>query len=149
MDAATRISDLIVLSQRLIDLLSRENHALQEHRSDEVRTLLEQKDELSRAYETRIKGLVEHADGAAIGAVDQTLRDQLRTLGEAVQRLSQENAERLRIAIEVNRRVLQEVADAVKAGQQRLRTYSATGAPAFAARRAAPTSVPISLDKSL
>lgn len=149
MDASKRISDLIVISQRLAEFLTVENRALAAGRFDETRTLVDQKDELSRAYESRIKGLAEHAGAETIGAVGPALREQLRTLGTLVQDLSQENARLLRIAMEVNRRVLNEIAAAVKAGQSQAGTYSRTGEMAAGAFRAAPASIPISLDKSL
>lgn len=148
MDAAQRISDLIVISQGLADLLAMENHALRSGRVEESCALFHQKDELSRAYESRIKGLAEHTDGASMAAVEPALKDQLRALGEHVQELSRENTQLLRIAIEVNRRVLNEVTTAVKAGQAGPGTYSKTGG--FAGpMRASAANIPMSLDKSL
>lgn len=149
MDASKRISDLIVISQRLADFLTVENRALAAGRFDETRALVEQKDDLSRAYESRIKGLAEHAGAEAMGTVEPALRDRLRTLGAHVQDLSRENAKLLRIAMEVNRRVLNEVAAAIKAGRPGPGTYSRTGGMAATGLRAAPASIPISLDKSL
>ncbi len=149
MDASKRISDLIVISQRLTDFLTIENRALAAGRFDETRAMVEQKDDLSRAYESRIKGLAEHTGAEAMGAVEPALREQLRTLGARVHDLSRENAKLLKIAIEVNRRVLNEIATAVKARQPGSGTYSRTGGMAAAGLRAAPASIPISLDKSL
>ena len=148
MDASQRISDLLVISQRLADLLAAENRALRNGRMDEIRAMMGQKDDLSRAYESRIKGLTEHVDGAAMAAVEPALQAQLRALGELVQDLSRDNAQLLRIAMEVNRRVLNEVATAVKAGQSSPGTYSKTGNLTGPLRTAA-ANVPISLDKSL
>lgn len=147
MDASQRISDLIAISQRLADLLTAENRALRNGRMEEVRAMVDQKDDLSRAYESRIAGLAEHADGAVMTEVEPALRAQLRTLGEQVQELSQDNAQLLRIAMEVNRRVLNEVATAVKASQVSAGTYSRSGG--LKAPRRATANVPISLDKSL
>lgn len=149
MDASKRISDLIVISRRLADFLASENRSLTAARFDETRALVGQKDELSRVYESRIKGLAEHADAEAIGAVDPALREQLRTLGTEVQDLGRENARLLNIAMEVNRRVLNEVAAAVKASQPGSGTYSHTGEMGSGRYRAAPANTPISLDKSL
>ena len=148
MDAAQRISDLIVISQRLAELLAMENQALRNGRTAESCAMIEQKDDLSRAYESRIKGLVEHADGATMTEVEPALKDQLRALGERVQELSRENTQLLRIAIEVNRRVLNEVTTAVKAGQAGPGIYSRTGGVA-GPMRASASNVPMSIDKSL
>lgn len=149
MDASKRISDLIVISQRLADVLARENRALRENRRDEVQALLEQKDELSRAYESRIKGLAENAGAPEMAEVDPSLKEQLRDLGEEIQRLTEENVMRLQVAMEVNRRVLDEVAEAIKSSQATPAIYSNTGAHARDHERKASGTVSISLDRSL
>lgn len=148
MDASQRISDLIVISQGLADLLIMENRALRNGRPDEIHALIGPKDELSRAYESRIKGLAEHADAATMATVEPALKEELRAVGEQVHELSLENAQLLRVAMEVNRRVLHEVATAVKASQASPGTYSKTGGIA-GPYRAAAVNIPISFDKSL
>ena len=149
MNASKRIGDLIIISQRLADLLIQENRALREHRTDNVQALIIQKDEISRAYESRIAGLSKHATGEDIEAVDKSLKDQLRILGQEIQELSEENAIRLQVAMEANRRVLHEVAEAVKSNTPGPGTYSNTGVVSRDPSHAAPGNVPISLDKSL
>lgn len=149
MDASKRIGDLIVISQRLADLLTRENQALRGNHPDEVQALLDQKEELSRAYESRIAGLAEHANGAAMDAVDPPLKDRLRSLGEEILILSEENTVLLKVAMEVNRRVLHEVAEAVNTSRSSQTSYSNKGTPGHQARRGASRNVAISLDESL
>lgn len=127
MDASKRIGDLIAISRSLAELLALENKALRDHKPDEVRALLEQKDELSRAYESRVAGLVDHVKAEEMKTVNQTLKDQVRILGQKIHELGTENAGLLRIAMEVNRRVLHGVADAVKASQPSAGTYSKSG----------------------
>lgn len=148
MDASQRISDLIAISQRLAEFLVMENRALRGGRTEETRSLVEEKDELSRAYESRIKGLAEHADAPIMATVDPALKEQLHALGEQIQDLCQENIHLLRIAMEVNRRVLNEVAAAVKASQLSPGIYSKTGGMA-GPYRAAAANLPLSFDKSL
>jgi hypothetical protein len=149
MDAATRINDLIVISEQLSDVLARENKALRERRHGELDILLPRKDELSRAYFTRIQGLAEHAKDDDVKAVDPALRDRLRERGEQVRGLVEENAQLLTIAREVSRRVLDSVAEAVKASQPKAGTYSAEGRVDAARARSAPPNLPISVDQSL
>ena len=149
MDATKRINDLIVISENLADLLARENRALRDHKNQEVATLVEQKDALSRAYETRIEGLAEHAADEDVGAVDQMLRDRLRGLGVEVQGLMEENLQLLNVAIEVNRRVLENVAEAVKVSQPGPGVYSQEGTVDAGKHRAAPKNIPLSIDRSL
>ena len=149
MDASKRVSDLIAISQKLAEVLTIENKALRAGRFDETRALVERKDELGRAYESRIKGLADNAGAEDIGAVDPSLRDQLRSLGADVQELSRENARLLSVAMEVNRRVLNEAAAALKAGQRGAGTYSRTGEVGKQPFRAPPTNTPLSVNKSL
>lgn len=149
MDASKRISDLIVISQRLVDLLRRENAALRDHRTDDIQAQVNEKEEASRAYESRIAGLAEHVGGEEMDATDPTLKDRLRSLGQEIQDLSAENAMRLEIAMEVNRRVLHEVAEATKSAQPGAGTYSDKGAVTNGSRGPAQGSVPISLNKTL
>ncbi|MCG8508552.1 MAG: flagellar protein FlgN [Rhodospirillales bacterium] len=148
MDASKRVGDLIAISRQLAELLTQENTALRDNQPDQVTALFDQKDELSRAYESRVSGLAEHVGAEEMKTIDLTLRDHLRILGREIQTLSAENAGLLQIAMEVNRRVLHGVADAVKASQPSAGTYSNTGTISHGARRVAPQNVPISLDKS-
>ena len=148
MDTGKRIGDLIVLSQRLADLLAKENRALREGRPEEVRLMLEQKDELSRAYESRVLGLSEHSDGESISAVDPASREQLRELGKLIQELSAENGRLLQVAMEVNRRVLHGVAEALRSSQPGPGTYSKTGDIGQTHRRKGAQAAPLSLDQS-
>jgi len=149
MDASKRISDLIVISKRLGDILTQENAALRDHRTSHIQALVNEKDEVSRAYESRIAGLAEHVSGEEMDEVDEILKDRLRALGQEIQELSTENAMLLQVAMEVNRRVLHEVAEAAKSQQPGAGTYSNKGAIMTGSHRPAQGNVPISLDKSL
>ncbi len=148
MDATKRISDLIVISQRLADLLARENKALRDHKAHEVQGFLEQKVELSQAYESRISGLGEHASAEAMAGVDPALREQVRALGERIQSLSSDNTMLLQVAMEVNRRVLHEVADALKSANGQT-GYTRDGTLGYRPGHGNPHSISVSLDKSL
>ncbi|MBT3358862.1 MAG: hypothetical protein HN403_04455 [Rhodospirillales bacterium] len=149
MDASKRISDLIIISKRLAELLIQENTALRDHRTGDVQALINEKDETSRVYESRIVGLSEHATDEDIAEVDEILMDQLRFLSKEIQALSEENAMRLQVAMEANRRVLHEVTEAVKANTPGPGTYSNSGVVSKGPSQAAPGNIPISLDKLL
>ena len=149
MDATTRINDLIVISEELADVLAQENQALRDRQHGTLDTLLPRKDELSRAYFTRIQGLAEHAQEGEMKTVDPAVRERLRHQGELVRELVEENAKLLTIARDVSRRVLDAVAEAVKASQPQAGTYSATGKVDPSQGRAAPPTVSISIDQSL
>jgi len=147
MDPTNRVNDLIVITGRLADLLERENDALRNRRSKELNDILDEKVTLGRVYESRIMGLTEAAD--ALDEVDPELRERLRGVGDKVNGLIEENAKLLKIAIEANRRVVNLIAEAVKASVPSAGTYSPTGAATPQGHRAAPRNVAISVDRTL
>lgn len=126
MDLTKRVNDLIVITGRLADLLERENVALREKRNKELNEILDEKVTLGRVYESRIMVLTE--DPEALDRVDQELCKRLRGIGEKVNGLIEDNAKMLKIAIEANRRVVNLIAEAVKASVPSAGTYSPTAA---------------------
>ncbi len=146
MDPTNRVNDLIVITNRLADLLARENDALSNRKYSEINEILDEKVTLGRVYESRIMGLTD--DPAALLEVDADLRDQLRSLGEKVNGLIEENAELLKIGIEANKRVVNMIAEAVKASVPSAGTYSANGAPGVE-QQAASKNVAITVDHTL
>lgn len=147
MDMKQRVDDLIVISGRLAELLARENEALRQRQSQVVAGLLDDKAKLSRAFETRVQGLVEQA--AKIAEVDAEARDRLRTLGAKVRELMAENGRLLKVAIEAHNRVVGLIAEAVKSSAPGPKTYSASGATAPRSRGAAAQVAPVSVNRSL
>lgn len=126
MEAQKRINDLIIIAGHLATLLERENDALRCRRMAEVGDTLTEKNALIRAFESRVEGLADQAGDLA--QVDSDLRERLAGIGHKVNRLIDENARYLKIAIEANRRVMDSVADAVKSSRPGAGTYSANGA---------------------
>ncbi len=147
MDPTKRVNDLIVITGRLADLLERENLALINKQNQDLYDILDEKVTLGRVYETRIMGLAE--DSEALDGVDPELLERLRDMGKKVKGLIEENAELLKVAIETNRRVVDLIAEAVKASTPSAGTYSQTGATEMPNHRAAPKNVAISLDHTL
>ena len=146
MDPTNRVNDLIVITNRLADLLTRENDALGNRKYSKINEILDEKVTLGRVYESRIMGLTD--DPAALKEVDADLRDQLRSLGEKVNGLIEENAQLLKIGIEANRRVVNMIAEAVKASVPSAGTYSANGA-AGVEQHAPSKNVAITVDHTL
>lgn len=147
MDPTKRVNDLIVITGRLADLLELENLALINKQNQDLYDILDEKVTLGRVYETRIMGLTE--DSEALDGVDPELLERLRDMGKKVNGLIEENAELLKVAIETNRRVVDLIAEAVKASTPSAGTYSQTGATEMPNHRAAPKNVAISLDHTL
>lgn len=147
MNATGRITDLIEITERLEALLTKENRALSERDAKEATHYLDEKNSLSRIYESRIKGITDNP--AALAEVDPELRNTLRERGEKVNLMIQENAQLLKITIEANRRVVEMVAEAVKSQQPGPGTYSAKGTSNKADVHSAPRNLALSLDRSL
>ena len=146
MDPTNRVNDLIVITNRLADLLARENDALSNRKYSEINEILDEKVTLGRVYESRIMGLTD--DPETLEQVDGDLRDRLRSLGEKVNGLIEDNAVLLKIGIEANRRVVNMIAEAVKASVPSAGTYSANGA-AGVEQHAASKNVAITVDHTL
>ena len=146
MDPTNRINDLIVISSRLVDVLKRENAALSNRKYLEINEILDEKVTLGRVFESRIMGLSD--DEADLNQVDGKLRDHLRDLGKEVNTLIEGNSTLLKIGIEANRRVVNMIAEAVKASVPSAGTYAANGANAVV-QPVASKNVAISIDHSL
>ncbi len=150
MDPTNRINDLIVLTSHLADLLARENQALREQRLHDATALLEEKNTLSRALESRVEGLGKLAEGdRELDHVDPDLRERLHGLGEKVNAMVEENAKLLKVAIEANRLVVKAIAEAAKASRPGPGTYSANGAVDDKGSAGAARNVAISVDHQL
>jgi len=147
MDATERINQLISITSDLADLLARENEALREHRPREIEGLVAEKTSLSRAYEAHVHELT--ANVQILLDVEPEVQEQLRDLGVKVNALMGENTRLLKAAILANRRVIELVADAVKAHKAGAGTYSAKGAVDHGGRAPAPRNVAVSVDRSL
>ncbi len=150
MEATNRINDLIDITSHLVDLLARENHALREKRPDEVTALMEEKNNLTRAYETRVDGLSELVENPEeLDEVDSDLQERLHGLGDKVSKLVGENARLLKVAIDANKRVVEAIADAVKSTRPGPGTYSAKGAVGDDGPNGSSQNVSFTLDRSL
>ena len=147
MDATGRVNDLIEITERLANLLTKENKALNDKDANEATQYLDEKSNLSRIYETRIQGLMD--DPSILANAAPELRDKLRELGQSVNVMIQENAQLLKITIEANRRVVSMVAAAVKTQQPGPGTYSAKGTADKNDVHSAPRNLAPSLDRSL
>ena len=66
MDPNKRMTDLITLSTRLIQVLARENAALRTKRTHEVAALVNEKATLTRAYESRARGFLDQVERARL-----------------------------------------------------------------------------------
>jgi flagellar biosynthesis/type III secretory pathway chaperone len=125
MNITKQINDLIDITSRLADLLTRENDALRNHNTHEASTLLNEKNSLSEIYEDHVKAVMTYSE--KMKDVDPSLRERLSTIGAKAKKLIEENAILLRAAIVANQRVMDLVADALSKTRKNITTYSADG----------------------
>ncbi|MEX2451610.1 MAG: hypothetical protein WD407_12200 [Rhodospirillales bacterium] len=125
MDITKQINDLIDITSRLADLLTRENDALRNHNTHEASALLNEKNSLSEIYEDHVKAVMTYS--GKMKDVDPSLRERLSTIGAKAKKLVEENAILLRAAIVANKRVMDLVAEALSKTRKNITTYSADG----------------------
>ena len=112
MESTPRIEDILVITDRLIEILSKENETLRQQEFSKIRELLEEKATISRVYETKVLTLEENPD--LLEKLNTSVKEQLMRQGREVKRLTDENGHLLTNAIEANRQVVNLIADAVR-----------------------------------
>lgn len=112
--------------ERLSDALARENEALRERRRDDLPALVREKLAAGRLYEAHMKAIAE--TGGTVAANTEPLKQRIAVLARAIPALAAENHRRLRVAVEVNRRIAEQVTNAVKAMTPGPGVYSRYGA---------------------
>lgn len=147
MSADHRINDVILITERLIDVLERENSALRERRNDELHELLDDKVTLSRVYETRMQFFSENPDALINSPAE--LRDRLREMAEKISGLLKDNTDMLTVAIKANRRVVDMIAAAVKSATPGAGTYGSNGLTGLSEHRSEAHGLALSLDQTL
>ncbi len=144
--AAMLASGLADAMAHLADVLERENEALLAGRPRAIAGLLREKNAAARSYEAKITALRDET--ADFRDLDGAKRNELAGLAAALAPLAEDNARLLKVAIEVNHRLLDAVADAVKAVSPAANAYSRSGSPGNGGA-AAPAGVALTVNRSL
>ncbi len=147
MDAEKRMTDLINVTSRLIDVLEREQELLKERRHSELSALIDEKETIGRVYQARVMGL--QKDPEQLADAPEDMRDELRELALRVDRLVYENARMIDSAMKASKRIVELVADALKENANKAGTYSNKGASHAPRAAAGARSSTISLDQTL
>ena len=147
MDPTQRVKDLIIICQRLRDLLTQENALLRSRQPAAIEQLLDDKGALCRAYETRVAGML--ANRELLAEVEPETCEQLRELGDTVNGLIAENARLLEVAMEAHRRVMQVIADVVSSSQPGPSTYAPASRAGDARRNAARRGAALTFNQAL
>jgi len=147
MASNNRIEDLILITGRLVDVLERENDALNNQRNADLREVLDEKVTLSRVYESRMQAILENPE--LLDEVDADLLERLQNLGTQVSTLIEENGKLLKVAMTINRRVVELIAEAMHEAAPSAGTYGANGTAASGSPNADKQRAAFSLDQIL
>lgn len=147
MDAKKRMTDLINVTGRLIDVLERENVLLRERRHGELNLLLDEKETIARVYQARVMGLQENPD--QLQDAEEGDRAQLKELAHRVDELMNENARMLEAAMHASKRIVELVAEAIRDTSNPSGTYSQKGSTSVSPNKGGARNSAISLDQTL
>jgi flagellar biosynthesis/type III secretory pathway chaperone len=147
MDISKQVNELIDITTRLIDLLTKENKALREHDTVEATALLSEKNSLSEVYEEHVEAVMNHSEH--LNALEPKLKETLSSIGEKAKTLIEENAILLRASIVANQRVMEMVANALSSARKKVTTYSADGTLGTTPHRDSIQTPALSVDHSL
>ena len=140
------LGDLVVITGRLADLLTRENELLKSMRPQDIHGLQKDKTELARSYEYYMQELRKHPEH--IASAPDEVRGELREVTSRFQKVVSENERALRAVRTVSERLMKAIVAAVSEKQTGAPAYSSAGvlsAAAAGGRRA----VSVTLNKQL
>ncbi len=122
-----KTEELMAVIRQLMELLTKENAALKHHRTDEVKTFTERKEQLARLYQGHMNAV--HRDPGMLKALDPAKRAALTRDAMRLGELMQENAALLKGNIQSINMFFKAVTDAVKEKQEKMSAaYSRSGA---------------------
>ena len=147
MSSESKVNDIMLIIERLSDVLERENAALKDRKIEDFHALLDDKVTLSRVYETRMQYYNENPH--ELTNIAPELSDKLRTTGANISKLLQENAAMLKVAIEANRKVVDMIAAAVKSATPGPGTYGSNGISGLSDHKSRAQGMALSLDQTL
>jgi flagellar biosynthesis/type III secretory pathway chaperone len=114
---AGRSDDMMAVIRQLSEVLTKENLALKRHKTEEVKSLGERKEQLARLYQSHMNAI--HRDPAAVKAWEPAKRNALAQAAIRLSELMAENASLLKANITSIDRFLKSVVNAVKERQEK------------------------------
>ena len=124
--SVAKVEDMFQIIRQLCDLLTKENAALKRHRHDDVKTMIERKEQLSRLYQGHMNTI--HRDPSQLKALDPIKRNAMAQSAMHLGNLMQENASLLKANIESINMFFKAVTSAVRDRQEKKSTaYSSNG----------------------
>lgn len=141
-------NQLVAAGQSLISVLDEESAALTGARMGHVPEILAQKETAAASYETVLQALGKQPD--ALRTASPAARQAVATMKDALDTASVRNIHALHAALEMNRRLVQTIANSVNRQKVSAAGYTKTGA-AYGAATASTggEAVPVSFNETL
>lgn len=111
-DVPALVTAVIEAGEHLVELILLEDAALDVRERDALPELADAKGRAARAYEGKLAALARATDG--FRELDETERETLAATGRALAEAADGNMRRLAVAVAVNRRFMDAVAEAVR-----------------------------------
>lgn len=146
-DVAALTSAVVDTAACLVAAISAENAALREGSARRMTEIAERKAAARSAYEAKLTALRSASDD--FSGLEDGERRTLRRAGEQLTAVTAENLLLLKAAMEANRRLMDAVAEALRAAMRGAGVYSQSGTVAGAFSGAAPTSMAVSVNRAL
>jgi hypothetical protein len=119
------VADLLDVTIRLSDLMTRENEILRSQRPQDIKALQAEKTELANGYDHFMQELRKHP--GLLGSAPAATRDALREATVRFQKVMTDNERALRAARSVSERLLKAIVAAVSEKQVSAAAYSSAG----------------------
>jgi hypothetical protein len=134
-DAADRVEQLIILTERLTDLIATQCQCFEQHRPQDAAQLMEEMSRLANLYRhesTRVR-----ADPGLVSSAPRELRQQLMRATEAFDAVLHRHGRALNAARTVTEGLVRAIANEVANQRQQLSGYGPTARPPASAAGAA------------
>jgi hypothetical protein len=143
MAKSTRVAELLAITSHLISCMEREVELLRAMRPQDVKTL--QADKIALADTYRAFAMALKDPGEDLGAVNQTLREELTEATERFEAAVHDNLRALRAMRDVNERVMRAIVGALEDKRAAVTGYDARGS--LRKNRRAGTAEPASIQQ--
>jgi hypothetical protein len=149
MTETNRVRDLIAITGQLITLMNRETDLLEAMKADKIAEFQKEKGQLSERYASLVKDL--RGEPELMKAMADAVRAELKEMLGQFNTAAQRNEKALRVAREVNERIVKAIIDATQQQRAAVGPYSTAGVQGAGAAGKATRAKPLSMvvDRSL
>lgn len=143
----TSIRDLIAVTGQLITLMNRESELLEAMKADKIGEFQKEKGQLTERYAGLVKEL--RGEPELMAAMAGAVRDELKELLARFNATAKRNEKALRVAREVNERIVRAIIDATQQQRAAVGPYAANGAQGAQGKASRAKPLSMTVDRSL